>query len=150
MNNATTTPRKDTPAGVADKAKEAASGVVEKVKDMASTAGQAIGSAASSAGSAVGSAATTVGHKADDAVGSVGSGMHSLADKIHDSAPESGVLGKAADCVANTLEAGGRYLEDKKISGMAGDVTDLIRRNPIPALFVGIGLGFLLARTLRS
>jgi len=139
MNNATTTPRKDTGASMADKAKETASGVVEKVKDMASTAG-----------SAVGSAATTVGHKADDAVGSVGSGMHSLADKLHDSAPESGMLGKAADCVANTLEAGGRYLEEKKISGMAGDVTDLIRRNPIPALLVGIGLGFLLARTLRS
>jgi len=139
MNNATTTTRKDNPAGVADKAKEAASGVVDKVKDMASSAGQAVGSAA-----------TTVGHKADDAVGSVGSGMHSLADKIHDAAPEHGVLGKAADCVANTLEAGGRYLEDKKISGMAGDVTDMIRRNPIPALLVGIGLGFLLARTLRS
>jgi len=140
MNNATTsTTRKDTPAGVGDKAKEAASGVVDKVKDMASTAGQAVGSAA-----------TTVGNKAEDAVGSVGSGMHALGEKIHERAPESGVLGKAADYVANTLEAGGRYLEDKKISGMAGDVTDMIRRNPIPALLIGIGLGFLLARTLRS
>jgi len=149
MNNATTTTRKDA-AGVADKAKEvasnmadkakdAASGVVEKVKDMASTAGQAVGSAA-----------TTVGHRAEDAVGAVGSGMHSLGETIHDRAPESGVLGKAADCVANTLEAGGRYLEEKKLSGMAGDVTDMIRRNPIPALLVGIGLGFLLARTFRS
>jgi hypothetical protein len=76
--------------------------------------------------------------------------MHSLGEKLHDAAPEHGILGKAADCVANTLEAGGRYLEEKKISGMAGDVTDMIRRNPIPALLVGIGLGFLLARTLRS
>jgi len=33
---------------------------------------------------------------------------------------------------------------------MADDVTDLIRRNPIPALFVGIGLGFLLARLTTS
>jgi hypothetical protein len=139
MNNATTTTRKDTPAGMADKAKEAASGVVEKVKDMASTAGQAVGSAA-----------TTVGHKAEDAVGSVGSGMHSLGEKIHEKAPESGMLGKAADAVANTLEAGGRYLEEKRISGMAEDFTNLIRRNPIPALLIGVGLGFLLARTFRS
>ena len=29
---------------------------------------------------------------------------------------------------------------------MAEDLTDLIRRNPIPALLVGVGLGFLLAR----
>ena len=29
---------------------------------------------------------------------------------------------------------------------IANDVTNLIKRNPIPALFVGIGVGFLLAR----
>jgi ElaB/YqjD/DUF883 family membrane-anchored ribosome-binding protein len=139
MNNASTTTRKDSVQEAADKAKEGAAGVVDKVKDMASQAGQAVGSAA-----------TTVGHKADAAVGSVGSGMHSLGEKIHEKAPDHGVLGKAADAVANTLEAGGKYLEEKKISGMAGDVTELIRRNPIPALLVGIGLGFLLARTFRS
>jgi len=33
---------------------------------------------------------------------------------------------------------------------MAEDITGLIRRNPIPALFIGVGRGFLLARTLRS
>ena len=139
MNNATTTTGKANPAGMADKAKEGASGVVDKVKDMASTAGQAVGSAA-----------TTVGHKAEDAVGAVGSGMHSLGEKIHEKAPESGMLGKAAGAVANTLEAGGRYLEEKRISGMAEDFTNMIRRNPIPALLIGVGLGFLLARTFRS
>lgn len=139
MNNASTTTRKDPAQEAADKAKEGVAGVVDKVKDMASQAGQAVGTAA-----------TTVGRKAEDAVGSVGSGMHSLGEKIHEKAPEQGVLGKTAECVANTLEAGGRYLEEKKISGMAEDVTNLIRRNPIPALLVGIGLGFLLARTFRS
>jgi uncharacterized membrane-anchored protein YhcB (DUF1043 family) len=33
---------------------------------------------------------------------------------------------------------------------MTDDLTNLIRRNPIPALFVGIGIGFLLARVTRS
>jgi hypothetical protein len=28
-------------------------------------------------------------------------------------------------------------------------VTELIRRNPIPSMFVGIGIGFLLAKLLR-
>jgi hypothetical protein len=31
---------------------------------------------------------------------------------------------------------------------MAEDVTNLIRRNPIPALLIGIGAGFLLARAM--
>ncbi len=137
-------------ANVADKAADAGSSALDKVKDVASQAGHAVGSAATAAGHAVGSAATTVGHTADNAVGSVGSGMHSLADTIHQKGPDHGVLGKAADAVANTLEKGGKYLEEKKISGMAEDVTELIKRNPIPALLIGVGLGYLLARTLRS
>jgi len=126
-------------AGAADKAKEVASGVVEKVKDAASHAGQAVGSAA-----------TAVGHKAEDTVASVGRGMESLGENIREKGPDHGMLGKAAGSVASALETGGKYLEEKKISGMAEDFTDLIRRNPIPALLIGVGLGFLLARTLRS
>ena len=33
---------------------------------------------------------------------------------------------------------------------MAGDLTDLVKNNPIPALLIGIGLGFLLGRAMRS
>jgi F0F1-type ATP synthase assembly protein I len=29
-------------------------------------------------------------------------------------------------------------------------MTEMIRRNPIPAVLVGVGLGFLIGRTLRS
>ena len=38
--------------------------------------------------------------------------------------------------MADTLENTGKYLEEK-ISGIASDVTALIKRNLIPALFVG-------------
>jgi len=148
MNNVSTSKRdasheadkaKETAAGVADKAKEVASGVVGQVKEMASNAGQAMGTAA-----------TAVGHKAEDAVGSVGRGMESLGEKMREKGPDHGFLGKASGAVAGALESGGKYLEDKKISGMADDLTDLIKRNPIPALLIGVGLGFLLARTFRS
>jgi len=148
MNNATTTKRdaaheadkaREAAAGAANQAKEAASGVIGQVKDMAATAGQAVGSAA-----------TTVGHKAEDAVCSVGKGMESLGEKVREKGPDHGLLGKATGAVAGALETGGKYLEDKKISGMAEDLTDLIKRNPIPALLIGVGLGFLLARTFRS
>ena len=33
---------------------------------------------------------------------------------------------------------------------MADDLTTLIKNNPIPALLVGVGIGFLLARITRS
>jgi hypothetical protein len=60
------------------------------------------------------------------------------------------MLGKASEAVASTLEKGGSYLQDKNLSGMADDVTEMIKRNPIPAVLIGVGLGFLLGRTLRS
>jgi hypothetical protein len=52
--------------------------------------------------------------------------------------------------VAGALETSGKYLEEKNLTGMVDDLTDLVRKNPIPALLIGVGLGFLLARTLRS
>jgi hypothetical protein len=61
------------------------------------------------------------------------------------------VLGSAKSAAADALERTGRYVEQEGFSGMAGDVSELIRKNPIPALLLGIGFGFLLARfTSRS
>ena len=37
-----------------------------------------------------------------------------------------------------------------KFSGMTEDVAQLIRKNPIPAVLIGIGLGWFAARALRS
>jgi F0F1-type ATP synthase assembly protein I len=119
---------KDTASNVIDKAKQAASTVAEKAKDVASA----------------------VGDKADSAVSSVGSGMQSLAGTIRDKGPDSGVLGGAASSVASALDTSGRYLEEQGLSGIADDMTNLIRRYPIPAILIGIGMGYMLARVTRS
>jgi ElaB/YqjD/DUF883 family membrane-anchored ribosome-binding protein len=74
--------------------------------------------------------------------------MKSLAGTIRDQGPHEGFLGDATSTVAKTLEQGGRYLQKEGVSGMADDVTDMIRRNPIPAVLVGIGVGFLLAQLI--
>jgi hypothetical protein len=118
----------DAAAGATEKAREMASNVADKARDVASSVGQ----------------------KAEDAASSVGGGMASLAGTIRENAPREGMLGSAAASVADTLESGGRYLQEEGFGGMADDLTDLIRRNPIPAVLVGIGLGFLLARSTRS
>jgi hypothetical protein len=51
--------------------------------------------------------------------------------------------------VADTLGAAGSYLQEKNLEHMAGDVSDLIRRYPIPSLLIGLGIGYLLARSTR-
>ena len=59
-------------------------------------------------------------------------------------------MGAAASKVADTLERGGHYLKEEGVPGMAEDLTGLIKRNPIPALLLGIGVGYLIGRALRS
>jgi hypothetical protein len=55
-------------------------------------------------------------------------------------------MGQATEAVAGGLERSGEYLKDQGFTGMAGDLTEMIKRNPIPALMFGIGVGFILAR----
>jgi hypothetical protein len=138
----------------ADAAREGFGQAADKARDAASQAGQAVQNAASAVGQTVqqtaSTAAHTVGHKAEQATSAVGQGMRSLADTVRHQGPESGVLGSATHQVADTLDQTGRYIEDKNLSGMLDDMTGLIKRNPIPAVLIGLGIGFLLGRTLRS
>jgi len=109
---------------VMDKAKETASNVADKAKQ----------------------AATAVKDRADSAVSGTGKGMENLAGTIRERGPQEGMLGQASTAVADTLERTGDYLEQQGLSGMADDLTNVIRRNPIPAVLIGVGVGFLLAR----
>jgi F0F1-type ATP synthase assembly protein I len=127
---------KDAAANVADKARDAASSAMDKAKEATSTAYQSAGQALSD-----------LGQRAESATTSLGGSMQHLAGTIRESAPHEGMLGTASSRVADSLESGGRYLQEEGLSGLAEDVTTLIRRNPIPAVLVGVGLGFLLART---
>jgi uncharacterized protein YjbJ (UPF0337 family) len=92
------------------------------------------------------SAASTAAQQATSAVGEQ---LGSLADVIRDKAPREGTAGRAAGAVAEKLETAGSYLQEKKVEQVAGDVTELIRRYPLPALLIGLGLGYLVARTTR-
>src|SRR5262245_36963160 len=115
MANATTKFREEA-AKTGEKAKETMSKVSEQTKD----------------------AAEYVGEKADDAAAAVGGGIKSLAGTLRENEPRSGVMKSAASTVADTLESTGRYLEKEGVTGMAEDVTDVIRRYPMAAVLVGI------------
>lgn len=120
-----------------EQAKDIAGDVANKAKETGAALAQKAGEATS-----------YVGKKADDATAAVGAGMKSVASTIRDKGPEKGVLGSANSAVADTLDQGGRYLQEKGLSGIGNDMTEVIRRNPIPAVLVGIGLGYLVARAL--
>jgi hypothetical protein len=133
-----------------DKAYDAAASVADKARDAASSAADKAREAASSVGHKISDAASTVGHKAEDATHSVGSGMQSLAGTIREKMPHDGVMGSATTAVADTLDRGGRYLKEEGLSGIGEDLTNMVRRNPIPALLIALGVGFLIARSTRS
>jgi hypothetical protein len=129
-----------------NQAKDAASNLAGQAKDAAShLAGQAR-EAASAAGNRLNDAASYAGQRAEDATSSVGGGMRSLAGQVRQNAPREGVMGSAAGAAANALDRTGQYIQDQGLSGMAEDFTGMIRRNPIPALLIGVAVGFLIAR----
>jgi ElaB/YqjD/DUF883 family membrane-anchored ribosome-binding protein len=107
---------------VADKGREVASSVGEKAKDLASSVSEQARGAVSTVQQKAGEVASQIGHKAED----------------------------AATAVADTWQAGRDYVMEQGFSGMADDLATIIRRNPIPSMLIGFGLGFLLARTMKD
>ncbi len=87
---------------------------------------------------------------AGEAKNAVGSGMESLGEAIRDRGPQQGVMGSAADKVAANLESAGQYLQGHDFREMGKDCMALIRRYPLQAVLVGLGVGFLMARATRS
>jgi hypothetical protein len=144
-----------------EKAKETAGSMTEKAKDMASSAAHSAGEmasgaaqkawdTASSVGQSAGEAASNVGRRAEETTASVGGSMRSLAGQLRENLPHEGMVGSASSAVADTLDRGGRYLQEEGLRGMASDLTHLIRRHPIPAVLIGLSVGFLVARSMRS
>jgi len=140
---------KDVASNVADKAKDYASHAADKTKDFASHAADKTKDFASQAADKAKDLGRSAANAADTATAKVGSGVETVADRLRDKAPREGMVHDAAFKVADTLEKGGRYLQEEGLSGMADDLTGVIRRNPIPAVLIGIGIGYLIAHALR-
>jgi hypothetical protein len=126
------------------------SSMAESAKETAGRAGEAVKDAASGMGQKASDAGSYIAHKAEDATSAVGGSMKSLADTIRDKGPHEGMLGNCSSAVARTLESSGRELQEHGLSGIADDITATVRRHPIPAVLIGVGLGVLLARVLTK
>lgn len=110
------------------------------------TSTQQAGSIPAKEQAAESSAAATTANQATSAVGEQ---LGSLAGMIRDKAPGEGTVGRAATAVAEKLGGAGAYLQEQKVEHVMGNVTDLIRRYPVPSLLIGLGVGYLLARSMR-
>jgi uncharacterized protein YjbJ (UPF0337 family) len=80
---------------------------------------------------------------------SVGESIGSLAGVIRDNAPQEGAVGTAATAVAEKLDVAGSYLQEKDLNHVLSDISGMIRRYPVPSLLIGLGVGYLLARSTR-
>jgi len=88
---------------------------------------------------------STAARKANQAAPVIGEKMKSLANVIREKAPREGKIGTTATKVAGGLESASSYLQEKKFDHLGEDLRGLVRRYPLQALLVGLGLGFLLA-----
>lgn len=134
----------------AERGREVASEAAAKAREVGSDAASAARDVASSVADAGRSAARAAGQAADSATARAGEGVEAMGRTVREYGPDSGMLGTATETVASGLERGGQYLEEQGLSGIAGDLTEMIKRNPIPALLLGVGVGFLLARMTSS
>jgi uncharacterized protein YjbJ (UPF0337 family) len=76
-----------------------------------------------------------------------------VASRVADSAGTAAaktqeMAGTAASVVTDTVARAGTYVQEKGVRGLSGDLMGLIRRYPVPALLVGLGVGALLGRRL--
>jgi hypothetical protein len=117
---------------MADNRNQGTGGVAQQAKDSAR-------SVANAATGAMSSATEQAQHAAE----TMGGGIRSLAGSIREHKPQ-GVLGTAAETVAEKLDSSGRYLEQEGFSGMAEDIAGMVRRHPMPCVLAGVGVGFLL------
>src|SRR5262249_7094039 len=139
----TTQQAKGAAASGIDKVKDAAQSGAEKAKDYAQAGAEKVKEAASAGIEKAKEMAQSAGHMAENATPRVGSGRESPAATSRHNAPHEGFTGSAASTVADSLEKGGRYLREEGLSGMAEDLTNTIRRNPLPSILVAMAVGFL-------
>jgi uncharacterized protein YjbJ (UPF0337 family) len=60
------------------------------------------------------------------------------------------MAGVAATAVADTVAGAGTYVQERGVQALPGDLAGLIRRHPVPALLIGLGIGFVLGRSLGT
>lgn len=117
-----------------NQASQVASTAFESVKSTTETVGQRAQEFMTDASKRAEQAGSYLNQRAEDATAAVGGQLKAAGD--------------ASANFAESLRSTGAYVQREGFEGLEADLANLIKRNPIPAVLAGIGLGFMLARTL--
>ncbi len=120
------------------------SGTINNVKDKVTQTGSKIRETGERAMSEASDRAHELREKGDKGVNSLGVKMSDFADTIRDNAPSEGPIGSAAGAVADRIESSGEYLSEHGLGDIAEDFNKVVRRYPVHAMWMGLGLGVLL------
>jgi ElaB/YqjD/DUF883 family membrane-anchored ribosome-binding protein len=130
----------------------AAQGKVPAV-DMAPVTGEQTGSTASQAKGKISEMGRAVADQIDDKRENVAGGLEQAASKLHEKAEDlpggekvSGLAHSAAEKLSTTAD----YVRQHDVNRMMGDVQEMVKKNPGPALLMAAVLGFLVARAFSG
>ncbi|MFO7170052.1 MAG: hypothetical protein DIU80_018670 [Chloroflexota bacterium] len=154
-------PRTQRPSAADQDQKNFAERVTEKMQETADDVrskdpGELLDDARAKTGEAIDTAkqkTSEVTHaaadKANEAMSAAGSQMASFAQTVRERAPAEGRAGEIATNAAEALERSGRYLQEADPRAVRRDLEQIIRDHPIESMLVGLGVGYLLARSMR-
>jgi len=118
-----------------------------QAKDAANTGIESGRQAYDEAKEYVGAGAHAAKEKMNSAYDAAKDKASNIADSVSGAASYAGQKAEeATSSVGEALESTGQYLKEDGLHHIASDLTELIRRNPVPAMLIGIGLGFLFAQ----
>lgn len=129
MPSGTTNPMNNPPPETPNPSGPPGSVAADTVAGVTSSLREMVKDAASGATPTTEGAASCVVRKAEAATAAVG-----------------GMAGAAASAVSEGIANTARHLRRDGLPGIAGDLTNLVRRHPIPAMLVGVGVGYLVSR----
>lgn len=90
------------------------------------------------------SGASRMIHTVQETAHNVGSSLAEMAGEVKSQAEAA--ASTAATAVTDTVAGAASSLQETSVNDLAGTLTDVIRRHPIPSLLIGLGIGFVLAR----
>jgi uncharacterized protein YjbJ (UPF0337 family) len=95
------------------------------------------------------------GEKTTGVTATVTSAAQGVASRVTETAGTAAAraqeaAGAAVTTVTDTVAGAGTYLQDRGVQALSEDLTDLIRRYPVPALLIGLGIGFVLGRSFGT
>lgn len=121
---------------VESRAREALNSGIESGRQVVDEVKNAVNAGVPAAQEKMGAVIDKAKETASNVAGSVSNAASYAGQKAED----------ATSKVGAALESTGHYLKEDGLHHMADDLSNMVRRNPVPAMLLGVGLGYLLSQ----